>query len=154
MCGFFKLNFSCSTSQRTRTATQNTHKVKGKEKLRPDKFRFPQWTRDALLQSYWTISAQGSRAWPVKIKQTLMRWTVGEQTALRSTDGQKPSHCERWEWNSVVLTRATRLTAWTLTHCYSGEDWRPGSLICCRRAGQHVTNNSSFLSVLGSLRCL
>lgn len=29
--------------------------------------------RRAFLQSHWTISAQGSRAWPVKIKETLMK---------------------------------------------------------------------------------
>lgn len=68
------------------------HKLSGEES--EVLFQSPQWPRDALLQSSWTISAQGSRAWPVKIKQTLMKRTMGEKWGLHSADGGKAARSE------------------------------------------------------------
>lgn len=61
-------------------------------KVNPVKFCFTVYNApaDALSQSYWAISARGSWAWPVKIKDTLMKLTMWEQRGLLSTDGRNP----------------------------------------------------------------
>lgn len=123
---FLELNFNSNPLTHTQThtytyrsANQCKHKFNGKVKLAQKKFCFSPCNTRVMLscKSYWTISAQGSWVWLVKIKQTLMKWTVGGEERAAVDWWKKPSNSERWECNSVVLTRVTRLTAWTPADC-------------------------------------
>lgn len=75
-----------------RSADQCKHKLNGKERLHPVKFCFsPDYAPVLLSCSLIGLSVlRGSWAWSVKIKQTLMKWTMEEQRGLLSTDGRNP----------------------------------------------------------------
>lgn len=104
------------TNAHEHTQTQ-THKPNGKENLAQlssvSVSTMPRWCSFAVLLDYQCSGVMGLASQD-KTNPDEMNYVGTERAALYWW--KKPSHSERWDCNSVVLTRVTWLTAWTLPH--------------------------------------
>ena len=87
-----RVSESMNTHTHTHTHVQTqAHKLNGRENLTQLSWvSVSAVTRWCSLAGLLDYQCSGSWAWPVKIKETLMKWTMWEQRGLLSTDGRNP----------------------------------------------------------------
>lgn len=111
---FFKLNWTEHTHMHKSVNQCTTHKLNGKENLAQlssvSVSTMPRWCSPAVLLDYQCSGVMGLASQD-KTNPDEMNHVGAERAALYWW--KKPSHSERWDCNSVVLTWVTWLTAWT-----------------------------------------